>query len=85
MPKAIHNYKHTPLLACISAQRKQEYRAVRYLLPQDDLSDNRLMASWRRFCSAGNPAKKWLEQMQKQLLDGCPSWLKVRFLMTQAD
>ena len=27
---------------------KQEYRTVSYLLPQDDLSDNKLMASWRR-------------------------------------
>ena len=48
MPKAIHNCKQTPLLGYTSAQRKQEYRTVSYLLPQDDLSDNKLMASWRR-------------------------------------
>ena len=48
MPKAIHNCKQTPLLAYTSAQRKQEYRTLSYLLPQDDLSDNKLMASWRR-------------------------------------
>ena len=48
MPKVIHNCKQTPLLGYTSAQRKQEYRTVSYLLPQDDLSDNKLMASWRR-------------------------------------
>ena len=45
MPKAIHNCKQTPLLGYTSAQRKQEYRTVSYLLPQDDLPDNKLMAS----------------------------------------
>ena len=48
MPKVIHNCKQTPLLGYTSTQRKQEYRTVRYLLPQDDLSDTKLMASWRR-------------------------------------
>ena len=57
MPKVIHNCKQTPLLGYTSAQRKQEYRTVSYLLPQDDLPDNKLMASLAQLCSDVKPAK----------------------------